>query len=189
VRRLRSLRAGDSRGAREYSDCDGIAAGIKNALCGHLECWRYREQGQPQPALFVGRGRQGNVHSNCALLPRTWNNPDLVMATRCSTFHSLQIFVYIYCYWITISRLLLELRSVPNKILEEKALWWPRVGATCSAITDRTQPFDTWKNRNHGTLPCFRNVNMCSDIISHSSLQIAPQAPREARSTSFFNRS
>jgi hypothetical protein len=36
--------------------------------------------------LFVGRGRQGNVYLSCALLPRTWNNLDLIMATRCPTF-------------------------------------------------------------------------------------------------------
>lgn len=116
-------------------------------------------KGSHPAALFVGRGRQGNVYLSCALLPRTWNNLGprhgraLLTAIRC-------MYLYLFTAAGQLLQLLLEKQSVLDQSLRGKsavvAKGQPTLLRKLHAQYGQTSNDRTPENNNNRMLPCFR---------------------------------
>lgn len=111
-------------------------------------------KGSHPPALFVGRGRQGNVHLSCALLPRTWNNLGPRHGRALLNCHSLHIFIVVYRCWTTTTITLGNAKCSRISLYEKKAPFWPRDSQYCVICTPITVSIRTTEHLEITTMEC-----------------------------------
>jgi hypothetical protein len=112
-------------------------------------------KGSHPPALFVGRGRQGNVYLSCALLPRTWNNLGPRHGRALLNCTSLHIFIVIYRCWTTTTITLGNAKCSRISLYEKKAPFWPRDSQYCVICTPITVSIRTTEHLEITTMECY----------------------------------